>query len=114
MDGLRKVPAQLKTAVPEEVAAPAQGERGVVELLHVALLEFIVGTRDVGVEGNVLRQVVEALVFHNLQPLRLALHFAERLEGLEVGRPGVVEGILPRLVFLPRRGLSRRVANGIR
>ena len=60
VDLFGRIPSQREVAVPQEVAGKAEGQRCVVELFHVALLEFVVGACDVGVEGNALWQIADA------------------------------------------------------
>ena len=40
----------------------------VVEVLHVALLMFVVTAGDVGVEGDILGQVIQTELLENLVP----------------------------------------------
>ena len=85
----------------------------VIEIFHVALLQFVVRASDVGIEADVLRQIVVALLFQDFKPLRLVLRLFKGFERLEVGGPIIVERILPVLVFLPRGGFACGVARGV-
>ena len=73
VDALRQVPAQLERAVPKEVARPGERYRRVVEIFHIALLKLVVSAVDVGVESDVLRNIVEILFLDKIKNLLIFL-----------------------------------------
>ena len=107
---LRQVPAQLEVAVPQHLTVEVDGQVRILRILQVALLQFIVVTREVGIKGNGLRQVVQTESLGEVQPLRLALSRLERLPGLVDGRVGVVQGATPLVVVLIDGCLARGMA----
>ena len=79
---LCEVPAKGEFAVPKELRVPRDGQRGVVHRLQVALLQLIVGTRQLRVEADVLRQPVEPEALGDVEPFALVLQLLERFPGL--------------------------------
>ena len=104
-----EVPAQGEVTVPEELLIEHEFEVLVLQALKVALLQFIIGSAHLGIEGDVLRQVVDADGLGEVQPLRLAFEFLERLPGLVDGRIAVVHGASPLVVLLVDGSLARGV-----
>ena len=51
---LGEVPAHGEVAVPQNLRAEGGRQRRTTEVVHVALLQFIIGTRDIRIERNVL------------------------------------------------------------
>ena len=72
---LENVPTEGELTVPEELLR--ESERQLGASIDIALLEFIVVARDVGIETYVLRQVVEVLCLQYVKPLRLSLQVLE-------------------------------------
>ena len=107
---LGEVPSEREVAVPDELLAEGQRQVGILGILEVALLQLVVGARDVGVERDALRQVVESEHFGQRHPLRLALRVLEGLPGLVDGRVGIVERASPLVFVLIDGGLARSVA----
>ena len=103
---LRQVPAQLEVAVPEELLVERQRQVGRLGVLEVALLQFAVVARQLAVEGDGLRQVVQSEGFGEAEPLRLALQLAERLPRLVDGRVVVRQSAAPVVVVLEDGGLA--------
>ena len=58
MQILRKVPTQIELTVPQELRRKRERQVLILSSLHVALLQFVVVARYLGVEANVLRQPV--------------------------------------------------------
>ena len=110
VDALRQVPAQLERAVPKEVARPRERYRRVVEIFHIALLKLVVSAVDVGVESDVLRNIVEILFLDDFEPRAFALQFLKGFVRLIVRRVAVAKVPFPVFIFLPRRSLARGVA----
>ena len=110
VDALRQVPAQLERAVPKEVARPGERYRRVVEIFHIALLKLVVSAVDVGVESDVLRNIVEILFLDDFEPRAFALQFLKGFVRLIVRRVAVAKVPFPVFIFLPRRSLARGVA----
>ena len=57
---LGEVPSEREVAVPDELLAEGQRQVGILGILEVALLQLVIGARNVGVERDALRQVVES------------------------------------------------------
>ena len=76
-------------------------------------MKFVVIAHDVGIERQALREVVEVEFLNNLEPLALALHLLERLEGFRIRGIVVTEIPFPILVLFPRCGFARGVAAAI-
>ena len=110
VDALRQVPAQLERAVPKEVARPRERYRRVVEIFHIPLLKLVVSAVDVGVESDVLRNIVEILFLDDFEPRAFALQFLKGFVRLIVRRVAVAKVPFPVFIFLPRRSLARGVA----
>ena len=107
---LGEIPSEVELSVPEERGCPADGDgRRRLEVLHVALLDFVVGADDVGVEGEALRREVEVLCLQQIQPLGLRLDVLEWFPCLPVGCPAVVQSSSPRLLVLVHGGLAAGV-----
>ena len=109
MQVLGEVPAQGEVTVPEELLVPAQGHILVLGTLEVALLHLVVVTADLGVEADVLRQVIESECLGEGEPFRLALEALEGFPGLIDGRIAVVERSAPFVTLL----IDGRLARGI-
>ena len=107
---LRQVPAHLEVAVPEELLVERQRQVGVLGVLEVALLQLAVVARQVAVEGDGLRQVVQPEGFREIEPLRLALELLERLPRLVDGRVVVRQSAVPAVNVLVDGGLAGGVA----
>ena len=104
---LGEVPAQREVAVPEEGRAPRGRYLRATEVVHVALLQFVVRTPQFGIERQVLGQVVDTKGLGQLHPFRLRLRLLERFPRLIDGRIAVVEGAAPLVVLLVDGGLAR-------
>ena len=107
---LRQVPAYGEVPIPQELLAEGQRQVGVLGVLQVALLQLVVVAQYLGVERDVLRQVVESQGFGEIEPLRLTLHLLEGLPCLVDRRIGVVEGASPLILVLIDGSLARGVA----
>ena len=110
---LGQVPAQLEVAVPEELFVELQRQVGVLGVLKVALLQFKIVAAQFRVEGDGLRQVVEAEGLGEVKPLGLALHLSERFPGLIDGRVAVGQSATPLVVILIDGGLARGVVMAV-
>ena len=55
---LRKVPTQIELTVPQELRRKRERQVLILSSLHVALLQFVVVARYLGIEAYVLRQPV--------------------------------------------------------
>ena len=78
---LGEVPAEREITVPEELLVEGQRQSLVISTLQVALLQFIVATGDLRVEGDVLRQIVQSECFREVEPFDLPF---SRLKGSQV------------------------------
>ena len=103
---LREVPTHGEVTVPEELAIEGKWQIVVVEILHIALLQLIVAAGDLCVQGNTLGQVVQSEGLGEVQPLRFALQFPERLPRLIHGRIAVIDGTSPMVVLFINGGLT--------
>ena len=102
-----EIPPQIELAVPEEGGCPSDRDRGRrLQVLHIALLDFVVGTYDIGTEREALWCEAEVLGLHQIQPFALRLDVLEGLPRFPVRRPVVVQSSLPRLFVLVSRSLS--------
>ena len=110
---LGEVPAQGEVTVPEELLVPAQGHVLVLCTLKVALLHLVVVSADLGVEADVLRQVIESESLGEGEPLRLALEALEGFPGLIDGRIAVVERSAPFVTLLIDGRLARGIEVGV-
>ena len=107
VDLFGRIPTQREVAVPKEVAGKAQRQRSVVELFHVALLEFVVGACDVGIEGNALWQIADTEFLGKAQPRRFSLDEPfEWFHGLHGRTVGVGEVSAPVFVAFPCSGFA--------
>ena len=79
---LGEVPAEREITVPEELLVEGQRQSLVISTLQVALLQFIVATGNLRVEGDVLRQIVQSECFGEVEPFRLTFQALEGLPGL--------------------------------
>ena len=107
---LRQVPTELEVTVPQHLTVEVDGQVRVLRILQVTLLQFIIGTRHLGVEGDGLRQVVQSQGLGEVQPLRLTLDLLEGFPRLVDGRVGVVQGTAPLVVVLVDSGLAGSMA----
>ena len=110
---LGEVPAQREVTVPQELRVEGDRQRRTAEVVHVALLQFVVAARHLGVERDVLRQPVESEGLGQRHPLRLRLRLLEGFPRLVDGRIAVVQRAAPLVVVLIDGGLARRVAMGV-
>ena len=113
VNALRQIPTQGEVSLPTVVATPSEGQGTIVQVLHIALLEFVIIAHDIGIERQTLREVVEVEFLNNLEPLALALHLLERLKGFRIRGIVVTEIPFPVLVLFPRCRLSRGVSAAI-
>ena len=79
MQVLGEIPTQGEITVPEELLVEDKGQVLVLNTLQIALLQLPIVARDLRVEGDALRQVVQSEGLGEVEPLRLTL---EVLEGL--------------------------------
>ena len=106
---LGEVPAQGEVAVPQERLGPRDRQLGSAEIVHVAFLEFVVAASYLGIECNILWQVVDAESLGECHPFRFRLRVLEGLPGLVNRGIGVVERAVPLGVVLVDRRLARIV-----
>ena len=66
---LGEVPAQREVAVPEELLVEGQRQLLSAEVFEVALLQFEIGTRDLRVETDALRQIIQSERLGEVEPL---------------------------------------------
>ena len=113
---LGEVPAHGELSVPEELLAERERQLRVLCRLHVALLQFVVVARHLGVERHILRQPVQSESLQYVEPLAAVLYLLERLPRLVDRSPRIVERSTPVVLFLVNGGLARgslvRVAVG--
>ena len=57
---LCKVPSEGELTVPQELFAEGERQFGIHTVLHIALLKLVIGASHVGIERDVLRQIVQA------------------------------------------------------
>ena len=113
MQVLGKVPSQGEITVPQELLGECKWQVLILQTLQVALLQFVVVTRHLGIERDALGQVVQTYRLGEVEPLRLTLEFLKRLPGLIHGRVSVVQGATPLVFTLVNGGLTRGVTMGM-
>ena len=85
---LGQVPTQLEVTVPQEAGVPRSWYAGRrAEVFKVALLQLVVVTGHLGIEGDVLRHVVEGEPLEDVVVLGLRLYLLEWLERFIYWRP---------------------------
>ena len=109
----REVPSEGEVAVPEELLGEDQWQVLTLQIFQVALLQFTVVTRQLTIEGNALRQVVETQRLGEVQPLRLTLELFEGLPSLIHGRVAIVEGSTPLVLTIVDGGLALGTPMGV-
>ena len=70
MDLFRRIPTELKRAIPQEVAGETERERFVVELFEITFLQFVIASRQIRENREILRQRIDAKIANNAQPRR--------------------------------------------
>ena len=110
---LREVPAQGEVTIPKELRVEGKRQTMIVKVLHVTLLQLVVGTGNLSVQGQRLGQVVQSEGLGEVQPLRLTLQLSERLPRLIHGRIAVVNGTAPLVILLIDGSLARGVTMGV-
>ena len=111
---LGEVPAQREVTVPQELLTERQGQIRILGILEVALLQLTIHTHHLGIERDILGQIVEAKCLGEVHPLGLALGILERFPGLEDWRIGIVERATPLVIILVNGGLARGVTVRVR
>ena len=106
VDVLGEVPTQIELSVPQELRREGERELRIFHAFHVALLQFIVVSRDLRAESHVLRQPVETETLGYIKPFATALYLTERLKRFIDRRPVVVHGTAPVVLALIDCGLA--------
>ena len=114
MQILRKVPTQIELTVPQELRRKCQRQVLILSSLHIALLQFVVVARYLGVEAHILRQPVESESAWQVEPLRFRLDLLERFERFVHRTPLIVHSTAPVVLALINRSLARSVAVAMR
>ena len=114
MQILRKVPTQIELTVPQELRRKCQRQVLILSSLHIALLQFVVVARYLGVEAHVLRQPVESESAWQVEPLRFRLDLLERFERFVHRTPLIVHSTTPIVLTFINRSLARSVAVAMR
>ena len=103
---LGQVPAHGELSVPEELVAIGERQLRIERTLHIALLQLVGLVRHLRIEGDVLRQPVQAKPLQNVEPLALVLDLLERLPRFIHRSPGIIQGASPVVTVLINRGLA--------
>ena len=103
---LGEIPAYGEFPVPEELLAECQRQLTVLQTLHIPLLQLIIVSEHLGVEGDVLRQPVQTEALQYVIPFAAALDFLERFECLVYRRVAVVNRTAPVVLVLINRSLA--------
>ena len=115
VQGLEQVPAQGEITIPQIGTAPCHGQcLRIGDILQVALLQLVIRTTKVCIEGYVLWRKGNVLVLDYLRPLALGLPFLEWFPILPIGRPSISHRCLPSLAILVYGGFATVFTLGLR
>ena len=103
---LGQVPAHGELSVPEELVAIGERQLRIERTLHIALLQLVGFVRHLRIEGDVLRQPVQAEPLQDVEPLALVLDLLEWLPRFIHRSPGIIQGTSPVVTVLINRGLA--------